>query len=298
MGHIEQHTGAQHPAPRGGPLQQRTGGSAVSRRGKAGAASAGPGRDTAESTWTGKVTSFKDLGLLEPSTDSAVIAYAADIDPSVRRTRSSGRTYRIAVAWSATEREILVHRLEQELEARTQGGFRPSGSWVKTGSVKRRARKPASKRVGDVPVDSAGSHDQGQPTSSGGSAGRDDHASAAEPALARIAAGSLQYLPGPVRASVLRRAPEPDHFYGLSWRTGGHDPATVPQYIVQVLRMNAREAVVASGSRIGEDSHWHTAQYTYDLRAQTPDRGPALGRGGPRSPEMGPDGGAAGRLGR
>lgn len=69
----------------------------------------------------------RDLGLRDPGSDSA---------------------------WSATEREILVHRMEQELEVQPRGTFKPSGGWVRAGSVKRRARKRATARVGDVTVDS------------------------------------------------------------------------------------------------------------------------------------------------
>lgn len=67
-----------------------------------------------------------------------------------------------------------------------------------------------------------------------------------------------------------------------AWRTGGREPGSLPRYVSQILRLNEREAVVISASRIGEDPQWRSAQYTCDLRTEVPARGPALGRGGRR----------------
>lgn len=281
-------------------LDRRAGGSAVARRGTAKPADAGPGRDTSDSSWNGGWTSFEDLGLRDPGADSSVIAYAVEVDSVVRRRRSTGRTYRIAIAWTATERAILVHRMEQELEAQPRGSFKPSSGWVKTGSVQRRARKPATVRVGDVAVDSTSPSAGSSAGASGSAPTRTsaDEDSAEVATLARLAADRLAFLPAPVRASVLRRAKQPDHYYGSAWRTGGRQPGSLPRYVSQILRMNEREAVVVSASRIGDDRHWHSAQYTYDLRTHAPDRGPALGRGGGGAPEVGSGGDAAGRLGR
>ena len=97
---------------------------------------------------------------------------------------------------------------------------------------------------------------------------------------------------------MLRRAKRPDHYYGSAWRTGGREPGSLPRYVSQILRMNECEAVVISASRIGEDRQWRSAQYTYDLRTEVPDRGPALGRGGRQAPGVGSSDIAAGRLGR
>lgn len=97
---------------------------------------------------------------------------------------------------------------------------------------------------------------------------------------------------------MLRRAKQPDHYYGSAWRTGGREPRCLPRYVSQILRMNEREAVVISASRIGEDPQWRSARYTYDLRTEVPDRGPALGRGGRRAPGIGSSVITADRLGR
>ncbi len=215
----------------------------------------------------------RDLGLRDPGSDSA---------------------------WSTTEREILVHRMEQELEVQPRGTFKPSGRWVRAGSVKRRARKRATAHVGDVAVDStspsAGSSTNAAGTSTATKSADEDSAEAAT--LARRAADRQAHLPAPVCASVLRRAKQPDHYYGSAWRTGGREPRCLPRYVSQILRMNEREAVVISASRIGEDPQWRSAQYTYDLRTEVPDRGPALGRGVRRAPGVGSSDIAAGRLGR
>lgn len=188
----------------------------------------------------------------------------------------------------------------QELEVQPRGTFKPSGGWVKAGSVKRRARKPATARVGDVAVDStspsAGSSTNAAGTSTATKSADEDSAEVAT--LARRAADRQAHLPAPVRASVLRRAKRTDHYYGSAWRTGGREPGSLPRYVSQILRMNECEAVVISASRIGEDPQWRSAQYTYDLRTEVPDRGPALGRGGRQAPGVGSSDIAAGRLGR
>ncbi|MCY1684172.1 hypothetical protein [Kocuria sp. SL71] len=188
----------------------------------------------------------------------------------------------------------------QELEVQPRGTFKPSGGWVKAGSVKRRARKPATARVGDVAVDStspsAGSSTNAAGTSTATKSADEDSAEVAT--LARRAADRQAHLPAPVRASVLRRAQRTDHYYGSAWRTGGREPGSLPRYVSQILRMNECEAVVISASRIGEDPQWPSAQYTYDLRTEVPDRGPALGRGGRQAPGAGSSDIAAGRLGR
>ena len=188
----------------------------------------------------------------------------------------------------------------QELEVQPRGTFKPSGGWVKAGSVKRRARKPATARVGDVAVDStspsAGSSTNAAGTSTATKSADEDSAEVAT--LARRAADRQAHLPAPVRASVLRRAQRTDHYYGSAWRTGGREPGSLPRYVSQILRMNECEAVVISASRIGEDPQWRSAQYTYDLRTEVPDRGPALGRGGRQAPGAGSSDIAAGRLGR
>lgn len=188
----------------------------------------------------------------------------------------------------------------QELEVQPRGTFKPSGGWVKAGSVKRRARKPATARVGDVAVDStspsAGSSMNAAGTSTATKSADEDSAEVAT--LARRAADRQAHLPAPVRASVLRRAQRTDHYYGSAWRTGGREPGSLPRYVSQILRMNECEAVVISASRIGEDPQWRSAQYTYDLRTEVPDRGPALGRGGRQAPGAGSSDIAAGRLGR
>ena len=188
----------------------------------------------------------------------------------------------------------------QELEVQPRGTFKPSGGWVKAGSVKRRARKPATARVGDVAVDStspsAGSSMNAAGTSTATKSADEDSAEVAT--LARRAADRQAHLPAPVRASVLRRAQRTDHYYGSAWRTGRREPGSLPRYVSQILRMNECEAVVISASRIGEDPQWRSAQYTYDLRTEVPDRGPALGRGGRQAPGAGSSDIAAGRLGR
>lgn len=166
--------------------------------------------------------------------------------------------------------------------------------------MKRRARKPATARVGDVAVDST-SPSAGSPTNAAGTSTATksaDEDSAEVATLARRAADRQAHLPAPVRASVLRRAKRPDHYYGSAWRTGGRELGSLPRYVSQILRMNECEAVVISASRIGEDPQWRSAQYTYDLRTEVPDRGPALGRGGRRAPGVGSRDIAAGRLGR
>ena len=106
----------------------------------------------------------------------------------------------------------------QELEVQPRGTFKPSGGWVMAGSVKRRARKPATARVGDVAVDST-SPSAGSPTNAAGTSTATksaDEDSAEVATLARRAADRQAHLPAPVRASVLRRAKRPDHYYGLS----------------------------------------------------------------------------------
>ena len=188
----------------------------------------------------------------------------------------------------------------QELEVQPRGTFKPSGGWVKAGTVKRRARKPATARVGDVAVDStspsAGSSTNAAGTSTATKSADEDSAEVAT--LTRRPADRQAHLPAPVRASVLRRAKRPDHYYDSAWRTGGREPGSLPRYVSQILRMNEGEAVVISASRIGEDPQWRSAQYTYDLRTEVPDRGPALGRGGRQAPGVGSSDIAAGRLGR
>lgn len=92
--------------------------------------------------------------------------------------------------------------------------------------MKRRARKPATPRVGDVAVDStspsAGSSTNAAGTSTATKSADEDSAEVAT--LARRAADRQAHLPAPVRASVLRRAKRPDHHYGSAWRTGGREP--------------------------------------------------------------------------
>ncbi|EME37653.1 hypothetical protein C884_01027 [Kocuria palustris PEL] len=118
----------------------------------------------------------------------------------------------------------------QELEVQPRGTFKPSGGWVKAGSVKRRARRPATARVGDVAVDStspsAGSSTNAAGTSTATKSADEDSAEVAT--LARRAADRQAHLPAPVRASVLRRAKRPDHHYGSAWRTGGREPDRGP----------------------------------------------------------------------
>uniref|UniRef100_UPI0028D05A06 hypothetical protein n=1 Tax=Kocuria palustris TaxID=71999 RepID=UPI0028D05A06 len=141
----------------------------------------------------------------------------------------------------------------QELEVQPRGTFKPSGGWVKAGTVKRRARKPATARVGDVAVDST-SPSAGSPTNAAGTSTATkstDEDSAEVATLTRRPADRQAHLPAPVRASVLRRAKRTDHYYGSAWRTGGREPGSLPRYVSQILRMNECEAVVISASRIG-----------------------------------------------
>lgn len=143
----------------------------------------------------------------------------------------------------------------QELEVQPRGTFKPSGGWVKAGTVKRRARKPATARVGDVAVDSTSPSAESSTNAAGTSTATKsaDEDSAEVATLTRRPADRQAHLPAPVRASVLRRAKRPDHYYDSAWRTGGREPGSLPRYVSQILRMNECEAVVISASRIGED---------------------------------------------
>lgn len=219
-----------------------------------------------EVKFTATATTFGDLGLPDPRAQQGVLSSGVRTEGSrVRRRRSDETYFRRAIAWTATRRRILIHRMEQPLAPQADGRFRATGPWVKAGSVLREAAAPAAVRRGDVPY----------APKTGAGAEADDDGPDHQDRFSK-AHSDLAVLPRPVRASVLNRAANPDHFYTLLLehvRNGA-----VQSHSLNLLRVNSQEGIVVVASRQAGASTWQVEQYTYDF---TPagTGSPALGGG-------------------
>lgn len=177
--------------------------------------------------------------------------------------RSAGRIVQRRIGWQATPALIVITTAERELTKGEDGKLRPAGEWlIEHRQTFRSTDGAAQKRTGTVamgeteaPVISQAT--QARPSSdSGATAGQD---SFPEGQLA------LSFLPASVRSSIIGRVPAPTAFDGTVLQYTDAHTLEVDRQEINVLRMDARRAVVVQASRKPDASAWEVSQATYTL---------------------------------
>lgn len=193
--------------------------------------------------------------------ERAVIASGMRQLDKPRRTK--GRVVQRRIGWQATPDRIVITTAERELARTSEGKYSPAGSWlIEDRRTYRETSGAASKRVGTVPGDG----DTAGPGSAP-SAPESRNASGAEAAVVQAfphGADALGLLPGSVRASAIGRVPAPIQFDGVILESPGPDGAP-GDLEVDVVRMDARRAVVLQATRAAKASAWEVSQATYQL---------------------------------
>jgi hypothetical protein len=219
------------------------------RGGLTSAAGLSPTSDVESAAWNHDRPTVESYGLFFPFQPTPPVGHGLRQDNSVRRRGT--HYFRRVVAWKAYPTFITVLTGEQMLRPRSDGKFEPSGGWVVQPPQEFTFRSPATIRRGDVADDSQ-HHLQDQLMT---------EKSLPENKKFLDAFHQMQYLPLPVRKSVLARANPPSLFQAESLQSTRGDGTMF--YTVNVMRINDREAIVVQASRQAHSALWQVQQFHY-----------------------------------
>lgn len=197
------------------------------------------------------------------SAKDAKDAIASGVRQLDKPRRNNQRIVQRRIGWQATPSLIVVSVAERELEQSEPGKYRPTSSgWLmEHRSTYRNTDGRASKRVGKVPFETAGTDAD---TANSGET---------EPNLTQQkvrqafpeGADALSYLPPAVRASVIGRVPAPTVFDGVVVQFSDPHTGAARRLQVDVLRMSSTTAVVVKATASPGGREWEVSQAVYSL---------------------------------
>lgn len=216
-----------------------------------------PRQDTALALYQEPPTSItpRPARASDALTASAIASGARQLD---KPRRAGDRIVQRRIGWQATPRDIIITTAEREL-TREGSRLRPTGPWL----IERRETytitgPAAERRVGRVPVAAEAASSPSQAP---------DPRSTENPFPEGVFAVSV--LPRPVRSSLLARVPTPTVFDGSVVQFSDPETGAATREEVNVLRMDARTAVVVQAKRDPGGAEWQVAQARYALERLT-----------------------------
>lgn len=183
--------------------------------------------------------------------------------------RSGQRVVQRRIGWQATPALVVITTAERELVKGPDGKYRPHGEWmIEHRQTFRNEGGPAHKRTGTVAMSEAAS-----PTITQASPAQPAPGDAGEAPGERAGAvetfpegeAALSFLPPSVRSSAIARIPQPTAFDGTVLQYADAQTQVVDRQEINVLRMDAKRAVVIQASRKPQADAWEVSQATYTL---------------------------------
>lgn len=210
-----------------------------------------PGQSLDHPDWSGPVLSLDSLGTDLPDLGGEVVGeMLRATDGVVRR----GTTYlRRKIGWRAQRGGILLVRLDQALQPRSDGRFSPAGEWQSPTTTVYRVGTSPSRRVGEVPVDWGRNGDAPGAVPS----------ERAMPVQFRDAEYQLGYLPATVRRGLGQQVPTPWLMEAQAIRHTRSD-GSVYHRVVGLL-LGTSQGVVVSASRQSRAPTWQVQQVRYEF---------------------------------